>query len=104
MVQTLGQPGHPRAQPLLDEAGDLLSREGELVLSDLQELSPAAQPLHGKRGTGATGQDQVKPWRSVPAEGLDQSRRGARGAELVHIVDDQEELARDVLLQDLGET
>src|ERR1017187_7785262 len=102
-MKTLGQTGDRRAQPVLDEARPLLGCEGELVPSDLQELSPAAEPLHGKRGTGATGQDQVKPGRRVAAEGFDESGGRAGGAELIDVVDDEEEIAGDVLLEYLGE-
>ena len=102
-METLGQAGHRSAQPLLDKAGHLLGCEGELVRSDLQELSPAAEPLHGKWGAGAPRQDQVKAGGRVAAEGLDEAGGGAGGAELVDVVDDQDEVAGDVLLQDLGE-
>ena len=102
-VETLGQLDQPHPQPLPHQLPDLLGGEGELLAAELEQLSLPAEPLDREERTAAPRQHQVEPGRRVTAEGLDEARRGVRRAQLVNVVDDQDEVAVDVSVHHLGQ-
>ena len=91
------------AELLVDEHSYLVDGERELAAVDLQELPLPAQALDLERWRSPSGDDQVEARRRMPAERFDEARRWTRGGELMGVVDHEDEVGRELLVEDLGE-
>ena len=85
------------------EPGGLLDVEREVRAAQLEHLALPAQPLDGERGLDARREHDVDLGRCLPAERLDELHRPGRLRELVHVVDDEHEVAAELGLQRLAD-
>jgi hypothetical protein len=77
--------------------------EGQLLGSDLVQLSPSPKSLDRKRRSTAAGENDVQAPRSVVAERFDQAHRRFRCRQLVDVVDDEHELSGELLMEGFGQ-
>ena len=83
-------------------ACDLVDVEGQVGARELEHVALSAKPLDREGELGPRGEHEVELRRSLPAERLDHLDRTRRG-HLVHVVDDEHEVARELRLQCLAD-